>query len=68
MYVPLNGKQILYRYLYRESDTRFSTSGLLQDPVSHGPLYIPLAPFQMFTKIRKDIHDFKLTPAIIYPR
>jgi len=46
MYVPLNGKQILYRYLW----------------------YIPLASFQIFKKIRKDIHDFKLTPAIIYPR
>jgi hypothetical protein len=34
------------------------TSGFFHDLVSHGPLYIPLAPFQKLTTIFGDIRDF----------
>jgi hypothetical protein len=44
--------------LKRESDTRFLTSGFYCDSVSSGPMSIPLGPFQIFSKIRGDIHNF----------
>jgi hypothetical protein len=37
------------------SDTRFSTSGFFHEPVSPGPMSIPLGPFQSFSKILGDI-------------
>jgi hypothetical protein len=41
--------------LYRDSVTRFFTSGFFHESVSPQPQRIPLGPFQIFSKIRGDI-------------
>jgi hypothetical protein len=40
-----------------DSDTRFSPSGFFHKSVSLGHLSIPLGPFQIFSKIRRDIRE-----------
>jgi hypothetical protein len=48
-----------YTYTFKGSLTRdFRLLGFFHDPVSHGPLDIPLAPFQKLTKICGDIRNF----------
>ncbi len=46
----------------RDSVTRFSTSGFF---MNHFPLNIPLGPFQIFSKIRGDIHSSRCTTGVI---
>ncbi len=42
---------------WRKSDTRFSTSSFFHESVSPRPLSIPLEPFWIFSKIRRDIRE-----------
>ncbi len=44
--------------LLRESYTRFFTLSFFHESVSPGPPSIPLGPFQIFLKIRLDIHKW----------
>jgi hypothetical protein len=41
----------LLKEVYRESDTRFSSSGFFHESIYSGPLSIPLGSFQIYTKI-----------------
>ncbi len=50
---PLN----LRSEIKRESDTRFSTSGFFHESVSPRPPSIPVEPFWIFSKIRRDIRE-----------
>jgi hypothetical protein len=44
---------------------RFSTSGLFHELVSPKPINIPLGPFQIFPKIRGDIHSSRCTTGVV---
>ncbi len=46
----------------RDSVTRFSTSGIF---INYFPLSIPLGPFQIFSKIRGDIHSSSCTTGVL---
>ncbi len=59
--MPLNTSAVL---LYRESDTRFSTSGFFHKSVSPGPLSIPLGSFRIFLKIRGDFREWMLISGV----
>jgi len=44
---------------------RFLTSGLFHESVSHKPLSIPVGPFQIFPKIRGDIHSSRCNTSVV---
>ncbi len=50
---------------YRDSATRFSTSGFLHGSVSPKPLIISLGPLRIFSKMRGDIRSSRCTTGVV---
>jgi hypothetical protein len=44
---------------------RFSTSGFFRESVSPKPLSIPLGSFEIFSKVRGDIHSSRCTTGVV---
>ncbi len=49
-----------------DSATRFSTSDFLHGSVSSKPLIIPLGPFQILSKIRRDIRTSRCNTVVVF--
>jgi hypothetical protein len=61
---PVYAGAKLKRPGFRESDTRFSTSGFFHESVSPRPPSIPLEPYWIFSKIRGDIRELLLITGV----